>query len=78
MAEVSLNLNTKPSVQFTIPSIQELIYAYVKAHGYEPEGIESVSIQGDTATVQVVLGKLQKPTPYHQLREDSLKITLEH
>lgn len=71
-------MTSKPSIQFTIPSVQELIYAYVKAHGYEPAGAEALKIDGDLATVQVELGKLQRSTPYHRLHEDSLKITLEH
>ncbi|MCA9835261.1 MAG: hypothetical protein KC422_00035 [Trueperaceae bacterium] len=77
MPEVALNMVSTPSLQFIIPSIQELIYAYVKAHGYEPAGNAALEIEGDLATVQVVLGKSQK-TPYHKLSEDSLKISLDH
>lgn len=80
MSEVKLNTKAPPSVQLVIPSVKDIVFSYVRAYGYEPVDDNAIWFEGDSATVNVLLGKHTHISPnpkYGSLSQESLSITLD-
>lgn len=79
MSEVKLELNSNPCLQLTIPSVKDLLFAYARAHGFEPLGETALSLEGDTATIQVMMSRQvsKQEKPVTDLSQESLRIHLD-